>query len=125
MFFAEIDTTGPRGRRVLPCRPSDAIALALRQRLPTPILVAEWVFSGPTAAEGAANGAGCAECLTSTAPDTSAGGRRTPHPDPVLQRPATADRSHGGWHHAWAVAWSATMARSPSSEMRISSAMST
>ena len=49
VFFAEIDTTGPRGRCVLPCRPSDAIALALRQRLPTPILVAEWVFSGADA----------------------------------------------------------------------------
>ena len=52
VFFAEIDTTGPRGRRVLPCRPSDAIALALRQRLPTPILVAEWVFSGADGVPG-------------------------------------------------------------------------
>ena len=43
-FFAEIDTRGPQGRHVLPCRPSDAIALVLRQRLPTPILVGEWVF---------------------------------------------------------------------------------
>jgi bifunctional DNase/RNase len=49
VFFAEIDTTGPRGRRVLPCRPSDAIALALRQRLPTPILVGDWVFTGAPA----------------------------------------------------------------------------
>ncbi len=49
VFFAEIDTMGPRGRRVLPCRPSDAIALALRQKLPTPILVAEWVFTGADA----------------------------------------------------------------------------
>ena len=48
-FFAELDTMGPRGRRVLPCRPSDAIALALRQRLPTPILVGEWVFTGADA----------------------------------------------------------------------------
>ncbi|MGD0379935.1 MAG: bifunctional nuclease family protein [Acidimicrobiales bacterium] len=48
-FFAEIDTMGPRGHRVLPCRPSDAIALALRQRLPTPILVGEWVFTGADA----------------------------------------------------------------------------
>jgi bifunctional DNase/RNase len=49
VFFAEIDTTGPRGRRVLPCRPSDALALALRQRLPTPILVGDWVFTGAPA----------------------------------------------------------------------------
>jgi len=48
-FLAEIDTMGPRGRRVVPCRPSDAVALALRQRLPTPILVAEWVFTGTDA----------------------------------------------------------------------------
>jgi bifunctional DNase/RNase len=48
-FLAEIDTMGPRGRRVVPCRPSDAVALALRQRLPTPILVAEWVFTGADA----------------------------------------------------------------------------
>jgi bifunctional DNase/RNase len=54
LFFAEIDTMGPRGRRVVPCRPSDAIALALRQRLPTPILVAEWVFTGADAPTGIA-----------------------------------------------------------------------
>jgi len=46
VFFAEIDTMGPRGRRVVPCRPSDGIALALRQKLPVPVLVAEWVFTG-------------------------------------------------------------------------------
>jgi hypothetical protein len=52
LFFAEIDTMGPRGRHVIPCRPSDALALALRQRLPTPILVAEWVFTGADAPRG-------------------------------------------------------------------------
>ncbi len=51
VFFAEIDTMGPRGRRVLPCRPSDAIALALRQRMATPILVGDWVFTGADAPE--------------------------------------------------------------------------
>ena len=61
VFFAELDTMGPRGRRVLPCRPSDAIALALRQRLPTPILVGEWVFTGADAPSE-----------TATAPDTEA-----------------------------------------------------
>jgi bifunctional DNase/RNase len=45
-FHAEMDTSGPRGRHVVPCRPSDAVAFALRQRLPTPVLVAEWVFTG-------------------------------------------------------------------------------
>jgi bifunctional DNase/RNase len=46
LFLAEIETSGPRGRHVVSCRPSDGIALALRQRLPTPILVAEWVLAG-------------------------------------------------------------------------------
>jgi len=43
-YFAELDTVGPRGRQVIPCRPSDALALVLRQRMPTPVLVADWVF---------------------------------------------------------------------------------
>jgi len=43
---------GPRGRRVVPCRPSDGIALVLRQRMPTPLLVAEWVFTGADAPAG-------------------------------------------------------------------------
>jgi hypothetical protein len=68
VFFAEIDTMGPRGRRVLPCRPSDAIALALRQTLPTPILVAEWVFTGADAPSEVATpphpGAGAADPST-------------------------------------------------------------
>jgi uncharacterized protein len=43
-FFAELDTVGPNGRQVIACRPSDALALVLRQRMPTPVLVADWVF---------------------------------------------------------------------------------
>jgi uncharacterized protein len=43
-YFAELDTTGPRGRQVIACRPSDALALVLRQSMPTPVLVADWVF---------------------------------------------------------------------------------
>ena len=46
VFFAELETMGPRGRRVVPCRPSDAIALLLRQSLPTPLLVADEVLDG-------------------------------------------------------------------------------
>jgi uncharacterized protein len=53
LFSAELDTTGARGRHVVPCRPSDAIALLLRQRLPTPLLVGEWVFDN--AQDGAAD----------------------------------------------------------------------
>jgi bifunctional DNase/RNase len=43
-FFAELDTTSRSGRQVIACRPSDALALVLRQRMPTPVLVADWVF---------------------------------------------------------------------------------
>jgi bifunctional DNase/RNase len=45
-FYAELDTMGPKGRMVLQCRPSDAIALLLRQPMPTPLLVADDVFEG-------------------------------------------------------------------------------
>ena len=45
-FLAELDTTGPSGRQVVPCRTSDALAVALRTRPVAPILVADWVFDG-------------------------------------------------------------------------------
>jgi bifunctional DNase/RNase len=54
IYFAELDTMGPRGRQVIACRPSDALALVLRQRVPTPVLVADWVFD-PEETEGADN----------------------------------------------------------------------
>lgn len=38
VFFAEVDVMTPQGRVQLPCRPSDAIALAVRQTVPAPIL---------------------------------------------------------------------------------------
>lgn len=44
LYLAELDTSGPRGRQVVPCRPSDGLALVLRRRLPTPILAAEGLF---------------------------------------------------------------------------------
>ena len=45
-FTAELVMVGPDGRQeVVDCRPSDAIAMALRQTTPTPILVAESVLS--------------------------------------------------------------------------------
>lgn len=49
VFLAELETSGPRGRQVVPCRPSDGLALVLRRSLPTPILVADGLFeSAPT-----------------------------------------------------------------------------
>lgn len=56
IFYAELDTMGPRGRHVISCRPSDAIALVLRRPLPTPLLVADEVFD--TGEEDAGRGAG-------------------------------------------------------------------
>ncbi len=44
IFLAELEVMGANGRSVVPCRPSDAIAISLRQPVPMPILVAEWVF---------------------------------------------------------------------------------
>jgi bifunctional DNase/RNase len=38
-FSGEVVVSGPSGSHVIDCRPSDAIALALRQRLPVPIMV--------------------------------------------------------------------------------------
>ena len=43
-FTAEIVLAGRLGTETLDCRPSDAIALALRQRLPVPIMVAPSVL---------------------------------------------------------------------------------
>lgn len=44
-FLAELELTGPAGRQVLPCRPSDAICLALRQRVAAPVLCDERLFT--------------------------------------------------------------------------------
>jgi uncharacterized protein len=51
IYFAELETMGPSGRAVVPCRPSDGIALVLRQRMETPIVVATWLFEDPEASE--------------------------------------------------------------------------
>ena len=44
VYFAEIDIMTPKGRIQLPCRPSDGIAMALRQAVPAPILCTEEVL---------------------------------------------------------------------------------
>lgn len=51
-FFAELVLSGPQGSKVVQCRPSDAIALVLRQRLMVPIMVEPAVLdlAGKTAA---------------------------------------------------------------------------
>jgi len=44
-FSAEIVLSGPLGSRTIDCRPSDAIALSLRQRLPVPIMASPIVLA--------------------------------------------------------------------------------
>ncbi len=82
-FFAELDTVGPNGRQVITCRPSDALALVLRQRMPTPVLVADWVFD-PEDAEDA----------DVPVPVDAAGsdpGSQATAIDPALDEPPTTD----------------------------------
>lgn len=43
-FSGELVVSGPSGTRTLPCRPSDGIALALRQRLFVPVVAAARVL---------------------------------------------------------------------------------
>ena len=44
VFYAELDLMTPKGRQVFDCRTSDAIAMALRQKTPAPILCSEDVL---------------------------------------------------------------------------------
>ncbi|HEV8065492.1 MAG TPA: bifunctional nuclease family protein [Acidimicrobiales bacterium] len=55
MFTAEITVSGANGSKTLDCRPSDAIALALRHRLRVPILAAPDVLDRAGGAAGGAN----------------------------------------------------------------------
>lgn len=45
VFYAELDIMTPRGRVVLDARVSDAVTLALRQRVPAPLLCADDVLA--------------------------------------------------------------------------------
>lgn len=57
-YLAEADLVGPAGRHVLACRPSDGLALALRRRVPAPVLADERLFaaSGDVAPAGEVTG---------------------------------------------------------------------
>lgn len=44
VFYAELDLMTPKGRQVFDCRTSDALAMALRQNSPAPILCSEEVL---------------------------------------------------------------------------------
>jgi uncharacterized protein len=57
-YLAEIETSGPRGHHTVSCRPSDGLALVLRRRMATPVLVAESLFGPATPAAGQAAGPG-------------------------------------------------------------------
>ncbi|HEY6623412.1 MAG TPA: bifunctional nuclease family protein [Acidimicrobiales bacterium] len=43
-YFAELDLRGRTGRNVHSCRPTDALAIALRQAVPVPILIDSRLF---------------------------------------------------------------------------------
>ncbi len=45
VFYAELDVMTPQGREVFDCRTSDALNLALRQRVPAPVLCEESILS--------------------------------------------------------------------------------
>jgi len=45
-YLAEIDLMAPRGREVISCRPTDGIAVALRQRVAAPLLADERLLTG-------------------------------------------------------------------------------
>jgi bifunctional DNase/RNase len=45
VFYAELDVMTPHGREVFDCRTSDALNLALRQRVPAPVLCNEEILT--------------------------------------------------------------------------------
>ena len=45
VFYAELDLMTPRGRELFDCRTSDALTIALRQSVPSPILCADEVLA--------------------------------------------------------------------------------
>jgi uncharacterized protein len=45
-YLAELDLTGPGGRQVVGCRPSDGLALAVRQSVAAPVLADERLLDG-------------------------------------------------------------------------------
>lgn len=45
-YLAELDLMGAEGRETVPCRPTDGLALALRTRVPAPILCDERLLEG-------------------------------------------------------------------------------
>lgn len=71
VFLGELETMGPSGRHVVPCRPSDGIALVLRRAMPTPILVADELFER-AAAPGPGPETPVAEAPAPAAPEAPA-----------------------------------------------------
>lgn len=54
-FLAELVLSGPSGVRTVDCRPSDAVALALRRPIPVPIMAAPAVLEKAGGAAASAN----------------------------------------------------------------------
>jgi len=72
-YFAELTLVGA-STHVVPCRPSDAIALALRQPLPVPILVTEDLLGPPAEAQTPEAQTPEAQTPAAGAPEESSGG---------------------------------------------------
>jgi len=47
VVLAELELSSPRGRELVPCRPSNGLTLALRQGVSPPIMVDRRLFRGP------------------------------------------------------------------------------
>jgi bifunctional DNase/RNase len=97
-YFAELDLRGRTGRNVYSCRPTDALAVALHQAVPVPILIDSRLFeeegdvvpwSPPPVAGGAADGAGEATEAAAAAAAAAEAAGATP-PDPASDGAATA-----------------------------------
>ncbi len=92
-YLAELDLKGPAGREVLSCRPSDGICLALRQRVPAPVLCDERLFEiagdvPPDELEGAPQPANSEPAAASSGPAHSS----PPSPMPEGARSAFSSR---------------------------------
>jgi bifunctional DNase/RNase len=45
IYFGELELMTPRGRELVDCRVSDAVIIAMRQRVPAPVLCSEYILS--------------------------------------------------------------------------------
>ena len=109
VYFAELDLRGRTGRSVYSCRPTDALTLALLQPVQVPILIDGRLFE----ADGDVAPPGSTWARRHAGPGASTG-----HPPLRSRRRRSSPCSYWAWS-------AASTAAPPSSEMRISRAIST